>query len=88
MAPLIVPVIIGSIIDSEDIISAMELRCFGVTRRTWLLQLHPRWIDRVLIFGSLALLLVLFVLNALSNFVPLPGFDFFHSQGIPRFLVP
>ncbi|HXR64871.1 MAG TPA: energy-coupling factor transporter transmembrane component T, partial [Ktedonobacteraceae bacterium] len=51
LAPLIVPVIIGSIVDSEDIISAMELRCFGVTKRSWLIQLHPRWIDGALIFG-------------------------------------
>lgn len=88
LAPLIVPVIIGSIVDSEDIISAMELRCFGVVRRTWLVQLHPRWIDGVLIFGSLSLFLAITVLNILGNFIPLPGLAFFHSQGIPHFLVP
>ncbi|HVU65807.1 MAG TPA: energy-coupling factor transporter transmembrane component T [Ktedonobacteraceae bacterium] len=91
LAPLIVPVIIGSIVDSEDIISAMELRCFGVTKRTWLLQLHPRWIDGVLIFGSLALFLAAALINILGNFVPMawfPGFTFFHSQGIPPFLLP
>lgn len=88
MAPLIIPVVIGSIVDSEDIISAMELRCFGVTRRTWLIQLHPRWIDGVLISISLALLATLLVLNMLGLFIPLHGLDFLHNQGIPHFLVP
>jgi energy-coupling factor transport system permease protein len=87
MAPLLVPVIIGSIVDSEDIISAMELRCFGVTRRTWLVQLHPHLLDGILIFGSMAFFVVMFVLNTISGFVPLPWFAFFHSQGIPHFLV-
>jgi energy-coupling factor transport system permease protein len=88
LAPLIVPVIIGSIVDSEDIISAMELRCFGVTKRSWLIQLHPRWIDGALIFGSLFLFLAAITFNILGNFIPLPGFAFFHSQGIPSFLLP
>lgn len=91
LAPLIVPVIIGSIVDSEDIISAMELRCFGVVKRTWLIELHPRWIDGMLIFGSLALFLAAFSVNMLGNFVPMawfPGYTFFHSQGIPHFLIP
>ncbi len=88
LAPLIVPVVIGSIVDSEDIISAMELRCFGVTKRSWLLQLHPRWIDGVLIFGSLFLFLAAITFNILGNFIPLPGFAVLHSQGIPSFLVP
>jgi len=38
LAPMIVPVIIGSIVDADDIINAMELRCFGVTKRTWLID--------------------------------------------------
>jgi energy-coupling factor transport system permease protein len=83
-----VPVIIGSIVDSEDIISAMELRCFGVARRTWLIQLHPHRIDAVLITLSLSLLIILVVLNILGWFIPLHILDFLHNQGIPHFLVP
>ncbi len=88
MAPLIVPVIIGSIVDSEDIISAMELRCFGVARRTWLIQLHPHRVDAVLITLSLSLLIILVVLNILGWFIPLHILDFLHNQGIPHVLVP
>src|SRR5207302_6404039 len=40
LAPLLVPVVIGSIVGAEDIISAMELRCFGIGKRTWLTELH------------------------------------------------
>ena len=32
----IVPVIIGSIVDAEDIINAMELRCFVLASARWL----------------------------------------------------
>jgi len=30
LAPMVVPVVIGSIVGAEDIVSAMELRCFGI----------------------------------------------------------
>ena len=60
LAPMLVPVVIGSIVGAEDIISAMELRCFGVGKRSWLIELHARKIDRLLILaGSLALSLSL-----------------------------
>ncbi len=83
LAPMIVPVIIGSIVDAEDIINAMELRCFGVGKRTWLIQLHPRRIDLFLILCALFLLVVVTVLNILGNFTLLPGIYFLHTQGIP-----
>lgn len=58
MAPLIIPVTIHAIIASEDIIDAMDLRAFGVRRRTWLENLQYRRRDRVLIAcGALMLLL-------------------------------
>src|SRR2546429_6859443 len=49
LAPMVVPVVIGSVVGAEDIISAMELRCFGVGKRSWLVLLHPRPVDRVVI---------------------------------------
>jgi energy-coupling factor transport system permease protein len=57
LAPLIVPVTIHSLIGSEDIIDAMDLRAFGVGQRTWLEELHYKRRDRILIaFGILLLL--------------------------------
>jgi energy-coupling factor transport system permease protein len=58
LAPLLVPVTIHAIAGSEDIIDAMDLRAFGVGPRTWLVQLHYRRRDRVLIGFGLFLLLV------------------------------
>lgn len=58
MAPLIVPVTIHAIIGSEDIIDAMDLRAFGIGPRTWLIQLHYRWRDYILIILSIILLVV------------------------------
>ena len=87
LAPMIVPVIIGCIVDAEDIINAMELRCFGVGKRTWLIQLHPLSIDLFLILFALFLFIAVTVLNILGNFTTLEGIYFLHTQGIPRFLV-
>ena len=57
LAPLVVPVTIHSIIGSEDIIDAMDLRAFGVGPRTWLDQLHYRRRDYALIaFGVMVLM--------------------------------
>lgn len=88
MAPMIVPVIIGSIVDSEDIISAMELRCFGIGKRTWLIRLNPRWIDGLLIFMALFCLAAVTVLDILGNFTTLGAIYFLHTQGIPPALIP
>ena len=57
LAPLVVPVTIHAIAGSEDIIDAMDLRAFGVGARTWLVQLHFRSRDYVLVaFGILLFL--------------------------------
>lgn len=78
LAPLVVPVTIHSIIGSEDIIDAMDLRAFGIGPRTWLEQLHFRRRDYILIsFGALVVLASL----SLSLF----GFGKFW---IPAFLMP
>ncbi len=49
MAPLIIPVIIHALIGSEDIIDAMDLRSFGVGKRSWLEKLTYRKRDFFLI---------------------------------------
>jgi len=45
MAPIFVPVTIGSIAGAEDTIDAMDLRGFGVGPRTWFRQLTMRRTD-------------------------------------------
>jgi energy-coupling factor transport system permease protein len=61
MAPIFVPVTVGSIAGAEDTIDAMDLRGFGVGRRTWHRQLRYDAIDRILI-GSF----VIFAIGALA----------------------
>jgi energy-coupling factor transport system permease protein len=56
MAPLIIPVTMNAILSGEDITNAMDLRCFGLQKRTWVQQLRFQWWDYVLIaFGVLLL---------------------------------
>jgi energy-coupling factor transport system permease protein len=88
LAPMIVPVVIGSIVDTEDFINAMELRCFGTGKRTWLVQLHPHRGDRVLIATSILLLVAVTILNILGNFTTVGAIYFLHTLGIPHFLIP
>ena len=49
LAPLIVPITIGSILKGEDVIDAMNLHAFGTGPRTWLQELHYHARDIVLI---------------------------------------
>ncbi|GCF09739.1 energy-coupling factor transporter transmembrane component T family protein [Dictyobacter arantiisoli] len=86
MAPLVVPLVIGSIIGAEDIINAMELRCFGVTKRTWLIELRARSLDRILIALIIAAFLAITILNILGGYYPDSIIHFMHIQGIPTFL--
>jgi len=78
LAPLVVPVTIQAVSGSEDIIDAMDLRAFGVLKRTWIQQLHYNRRDYFLIgFG------ILMVLVSIS-------FAMF-GQGqyfVPGFLIP
>ena len=87
LAPMIVPVVIGSIIGAEDIINAMELRCFGVGKRTWLIELHTRQLDRAIITLALAGFAVVTLLNILGIFFTTGPLHILHSQGIPPFLL-
>ncbi len=88
IAPMIVPVVIGSIVGAEDIVSAMELRCFGVGKRTWLLELHPRTIDRVLMTMAIVGFFAITALNIAGNFYAEGILHVLHVQGIPGFLAP
>jgi len=56
VAPLIVPVTMNSILTGEDVVNAMDLRCFGLRPRTWIQTLQYRWYDYAVIgFGILLL---------------------------------
>jgi energy-coupling factor transport system permease protein len=88
LAPMVVPVVIGSIVGAEDIISAMELRCFGVGKRSWLVELHPRTIDRILITLSITVFIVITTWNILGTFYSSGILHVLHTQGIPHFLAP
>ncbi|MFQ5399938.1 MAG: energy-coupling factor transporter transmembrane component T family protein [Anaerolineae bacterium] len=63
MAPLLIPLIVGSIIRSEEIIDAMDLRAFGTRPRTWFEHLKYTRLDYVLIIFSVSLLVVSTILN-------------------------
>lgn len=63
MAPLMVPVTMNAILEGEDIINAMDLRCFGLRPRTWIQQLSYRWYDYLLIGGGVAILVTSLVLR-------------------------
>jgi energy-coupling factor transport system permease protein len=88
LAPMIVPVVIGSIVGAEDIISAMELRCFGIGKRTWLVELHTRRVDRVIITLALTGFAIITLLNILGFFFITGPLHVLHTQGIPHFLAP
>jgi energy-coupling factor transport system permease protein len=88
LAPMVVPVVIGSIVGAEDIISAMELRCFGVGKRSWFVKLQARPIDRILITFAIASFIAITALNILGNFYTQGFLHVLHTQGIPSFLAP
>lgn len=49
VAPLLVPVTMNSILTGEDVVNAMDLRCFGLQARTWIDTLQYHWYDYGLI---------------------------------------
>jgi len=57
LAPLVVPVTLHALMMAEDIIDAMDLRAFGVGRRTWLTELRFRRHDFILLGLSATLFL-------------------------------
>jgi energy-coupling factor transport system permease protein len=88
LAPMVVPVVIGSVVGAEDIINAMELRCFGIGKRTWLTELHARPVDRLFITLTIVGFLFITALNILGNFYTQGFLHVLHTQGIPSFLAP
>jgi energy-coupling factor transport system permease protein len=67
MAPIFVPVTIGSIAGAEDTIDAMDLRAFGVGRRTWYRQLRLSSIDWLLIVVFVAFAVVAVGMGVTGN---------------------
>lgn len=79
IAPLIIPVTIGSILGGEDMVNAMDLRCFGLRRRTWIQQTVYHWFDYALIAFGILMLIVSIIL---TSFVHIGGF------WVPSFIIP
>lgn len=88
LAPMIVPVVIGSIIGAEDIINAMELRCFGIGKRMWLVELHARRVDSIIITFCFVILAIITIINILGYIYQTGPLHVLHTQGIPGFLAP
>jgi energy-coupling factor transport system permease protein len=61
-APIFVPVTVGSIAGAEDTIDAMDLRGFGVGRRTWHRRLRFDTTDRLLVAAFVAFTVLAFAL--------------------------
>lgn len=86
ITPLILPVVIGSILGAEDIINAMELRCFGVGKRTWLVELRMQRDDYWLVWACLLGFALLTALNIMGIFYTQGWLHVTHIQGIPDFM--
>jgi energy-coupling factor transport system permease protein len=76
IAPLIIPVTIGSILSGEDMVNAMDLRCFGLRPRTWIVVTTYKWFDFAIIgfgiFMLIASIILLFYFHIGGFWVP-PG---------------
>lgn len=79
VAPLIIPVTIGSILGGEDMVNAMDLRCFGLRPRTWIQQTIYHRYDFALIAFAIAMLIASIIL---LNVVHIGGF------WVPPFILP
>lgn len=78
VAPLIIPLIMNSIINAEDIINAMDLRCFGVLKyRTWIEKLTYQTKDYILIAFGLITLITSIVLTQVYNIGTIENFYIF-----------
>jgi energy-coupling factor transport system permease protein len=86
LAPMVVPVVIGSIVGAEDIINAMELRCFGIGKRSWLAELHTRTLDRIFITLAITGFFVVTIWNIAGYFYLSGPLHLLHVQGIPQLL--
>jgi energy-coupling factor transport system permease protein len=66
MAPLLIPLVVGSIVRSEEVIDAMDLRGFGTRPRTWFEELRYTALDYVVLGFSLAVLIGATLLNLMG----------------------
>jgi energy-coupling factor transport system permease protein len=76
VAPLFIPVTMNAILTGEDITNAMDLRCFGLHRRTWIKVLTYHYYDFILMGGAAAILITCAVLRYgfnIGNFWLPPG---------------
>jgi len=58
----VVPVTMNSLLNGEDTVNAMDLRCFGIEKRTWLQELKYKKRDYFLIIFGVVLLVASIVL--------------------------
>lgn len=63
VAPLIIPVTMNAILSGEDIANAMDLRCFGIKKRTWVEALKYNWPDYALIGASIIVFIICLIFN-------------------------
>jgi energy-coupling factor transport system permease protein len=63
MVPLMIPLIIGTVVRSEEIVDAMDMRAFGTGPRSWLESLHYRPLDYAVLAFSITVLATSTVLN-------------------------
>jgi energy-coupling factor transport system permease protein len=63
VAPLIVPITMGSILTGEDVTNAMDLRCFGLCTRTWVQKLLYHWYD----YAVIAFAVIVFITSAVLS---------------------
>ena len=63
VAPLVIPVTMNSILTGEDVVNAMDLRCFGQRPRTWLYELKYQPHDIALIIFSVVMLVASLLLT-------------------------
>ncbi len=79
LAPLIVPVTIGTILSGEDIIDAMDLRAFGAKpKRTWVIELKYEARDYALIAAGVLVLVTTTIANILG----------YGNLWVPNWLLP
>jgi len=68
LAPLVVPVTMGAIVNGEDITNAMDLRCFGIRKRTWIDALQYRTRDYVMIASGGLIFATSFFVKVVLNY--------------------
>jgi energy-coupling factor transport system permease protein len=66
LAPLVVPVTLRAILDSEEVVDAMDLRAFGTHPRTWYHALAYRNLDKIVIGAGVAILVAAVIAGLLG----------------------